>query len=343
MPGDRHEIQKAFERGIVILSLDTEQIWGYLDLMKESQFRDRYPDTPGAHDKLLTSLCAAGVSATWVVVGALALRESAGGHDLRMAGLPVSWTARIPAGDEMTQPLWYGQSFVNRLLKAQPFQEIGLHGGLTHLIWTDRSATRQVVKWELAEGVKALKQAHVEPRSFSFGRDREAFHEELSAHGIRAYRGRTPALAGRLGRTIPGALWRIADELRYASPAPVWPQETLPGLWNIPSSLFLYPIGRSRTRVVPLRSRVKRFLRGLEAAARHRGIFHFCLHPENLAESRYGFSMFEDILELLVRTRDRGDVDILTMGDVVGRMERGRELFLKGKQTHVSNEQTSHA
>jgi hypothetical protein len=81
----------------------------------------------------------------------------------------------------------------------------------------------------------------------------------------------------------------------------------------------------------------------LEAAARHRGIFHFCLHPENLAESRYGFSMFEDILELLVRTRDRGDVDILTMGDVVGRMERGRELFLKGKQTHVSNEQTSHA
>ena len=79
MPGDRHEIQKAFERGIVILSLDTEQIWGYLDLMKESQFRDRYPDTPGAHDKLLTSLCAAGVSATWFVVGALALRESAGG------------------------------------------------------------------------------------------------------------------------------------------------------------------------------------------------------------------------------------------------------------------------
>jgi hypothetical protein len=74
-----------------------------------------------------------------------------------------------------------------------------------------------------------------------------------------------------------------------------------------------------------LRSRVERFSRGLEAAARYRGIFHFCLHPENLAESRHGFSMFEDILERLVRARDRGNVDILTMGEVVARMERSRE------------------
>ena len=105
----------------------------------------------------------------------------------------------------------------------------------------------------------------------------------------------------------------------------MWPQETLPGLWNIPSSLFLYPIGPSRTRVAGLRSRIERFSRGIAAAARLRGIFHFCLHPENLTESPHGFSMLEDILERLVRTRDRGDVEILTMGEVAARMERGRE------------------
>jgi hypothetical protein len=38
--------------------------------------------------------------------------------------------------------------------------------------------------------------------------------------------------------------------------------------------------------------------------------------------------MFEDILELVIRARDRGDIEILTMGDVVARMERGREREL---------------
>ena len=77
-----------------------------------------------------------------------------------------------------------------------------------------------------------------------------------------------------------------------------------------------------------MRSRVERFSRGLEAAARLRGIFHFCLHPENLTESPHGFSLFEDMLERLIRARDRGDIEILTMGEVAARMERGREREL---------------
>ena len=75
--------------------------------------------------------------------------------------------------------LWYRPSFVERLRKARPFQEIGLHGGLTHLIWTDARATREMVRWELAEGVKALEQALVRPLSFSFGREQEAYHDLL--------------------------------------------------------------------------------------------------------------------------------------------------------------------
>jgi len=174
----------------------------------------------------------------------------------------------------------------------------------------------------LAEGVKALEQALVRPLSFSFGREEEAYHMLLPAYGIRCYRGRTPVLACELGRTLPGALLRALDELVRASPPLVWPHETLPGLWNIPSSLFLYPIGPLRTRFLALPSRSERFRRGLEAAARYRGIFHFCLHPENLAESPQGFSLLDDMLEQLIKARDRGDVEILTMDQVAARMER---------------------
>ena len=317
--------RRFFERGAVILSFDTEQIWGHFDQLNEQQFQNRYPAAVQAHEKLLACLCSANVSTTWFVVGGLTLLESDGPGDLRMAGLPKDWREGIPAGFETSTPLWYRRSFVERLLAARPFQEVGLHAGLTHFIWTDTRATRTIVQRELAEGVKALEQVLVRPVSFSFGREQEAYHELLPRYGIRSYRGRTPVLACRLGRTVPGALLRALDELARATPPPVWPQETHPGLWNIPSSLFLYPIGPTRTKVLALQSRFERFSRGLEAAARHRGIFHFCLHPENLAESPDGFSLFGDILERLTQARNRGDVEIVTMGQVAARMELTRE------------------
>jgi hypothetical protein len=317
--------REFFERGAVILSFDTEQMWGHFDQLNEKQFQNRYPAAVQAHEKLLACLCGANVSATWLVVGGLTLLESDGPGDLRMAGLPKDWREGIPAGYEPSTPLWYRRSFVERLRAARPFQEVGLHAGLTHFIWTDTRATRTIVQRELAEGVKALEQVLVRPVSFSFGREQEAYHELLPRYGIRSYRGRTPVLACRLGRTVPGALLRALDELARATPPPVWPQETHPGLWNIPSSLFLYPIGPSRTKVLALQSRFERFSRGLEAAVRHRGIFHFCLHPENLAESPHGFSLFGDILERLTQARNRGDVEIVTMGQVAARMELTRE------------------
>jgi hypothetical protein len=315
------DIRPEFELGVVILSLDTEQMWGYSDLLSEHQFRRRYPDALGAHKKLLACLERAGIGATWLLVGGMALSGTAGPQDRRMAGLPYDWTMRVPAGDEETAPLWYRPSFVRLLRTARPLQEIGLHGGLTHLIWTDPRASRDVLEWELAAGATALEQASIRPVSFSFGREAEAHLDLLPAHGIHCYRGRTVSRAFQLGPTLCGKLARLYDEVRRSAPTPVWPEEVLPGLWRIPASLFLYPIRRSRTAIAGLRSRIERFSRGIESAVRHRGIFHFCLHPENLTESPDGFSMFEEMLDRLILSRTRGDIEVLTMAEVVRRME----------------------
>lgn len=319
-------MQTTFERGAVILSIDTEQIWGYLDLLNEAQFEEKYPNAPLAHEKLLDRLCAAGVRATWFVVGGMALRESIGAEDPRMRELPRDWVRPITGGSEQTAPLWFRPSFVERLRDAQPAQEIGLHGGLTHLIWTDRRAKQEGVKRELLEGVNALGQVGVKPRSFSFTRNAEAHHELLAEHGIRCFRGSPPALAWWLGRTFCGAMCRAADEVRCATPLPVWPHRRSPDLWNIPASMFLYPIGPKRARIVSLRSRVERFRRGLAAARRCRGIFHFGFHPENLVESPQGFVILDDILAELTRAREQGDIELMTMGDVVDRMEKDENL-----------------
>lgn len=315
---------KAFDRGVVMLSLDTEQIWGHLDRLTEWQYHRRYPDTPGAYDRLLTSLIQARISATWFVVGGLAMESCDGAEDDRLAGLPEYWRRFLPAGSEATKPVWYRPSFLQRLAAAAPRQEIGLHGGLTHFVWTDTRGTADTIRWELARGLDELQKAGFRASSFSFPRDQEGHHRLLRAQGIRCYRGRTPARSYQLGRTLSGAVLRALEQWSGTPPL-VWPEEALPGLWNLPSSDFLYPIGLWRTRAVPLRARVERLQKGIDAAARHRQIFHFCFHPANLSESPDGFVLLEQMLERMVRAKKSGDVEILTMTEVIDRLASDAE------------------
>jgi len=309
-----------FERGVVILSIDTERIWGYVDCLGEAQFAARFPDSPGAHPKLLALLCEADVRATWFTVGGLALQSGDGPSERLLAAWPPRERDRIQARAAATS--WHCRAFLDRLRRAHPAQEIGLHGGLTHLIWDRAQVSEQAATCELTEGILALSGVCGKPSSFSFPRNREAYYHLLPLHGLRSFRGTPPAVAWRLGSTIPGAALRAMEEITRSTPPLVWPRETLPGLWNIPASMFFYPLGPARGRLIGPRSRMERFRRGVVAAARHRGILHYCLHPENLVESPAGFSVFEGILEHLIRARDLGDIEVLTMAGVADRMER---------------------
>ena len=105
MPAEHDQFRKQFHTGVVILSLDTEQIWGYLDQMNEMQFRNRYPDALETHERLLACLTGAGVSATWFVGVAWRFTEAwhtGSPHGRTAQGL----TERIRAGSE-DDPLWY--------------------------------------------------------------------------------------------------------------------------------------------------------------------------------------------------------------------------------------------
>jgi peptidoglycan/xylan/chitin deacetylase (PgdA/CDA1 family) len=315
-------MQKPFPSGAVILSIDTEHIWGYFDHLTEAAFRQRFPGAVEVQDNLLARLRLAGISATWFVVGAMALRECAGPCDARLTALPKHWTHRIPEGRGSNAGLWYRPSFVRRLLDARPLQEIGLHGGLTHLLWTDPSVSLHTANHELLEGIRALEELGVRPRTFSYARTQEAYRSILPVNGMRSYRGRVPALAWRLGQTWPGALLRALDEWCLTDPPVVWPRQVIPGLWNVPASMFFYPIRPLRSRVLPIRSRAERFSKGVAAAIRSEAIFHFALHPENLAESPHGFTILDEILDRLARACHQEGVEVLTMSDVISRMER---------------------
>jgi hypothetical protein len=277
-------------------------------------------------------LCTEAVSATWLVVGGLALRGSEGSNDSLYHGIPKRWTRHIPSGHELTAPLWYRHAFVQQLTKVNPQQDIGLHGGLTHFVWTDREATLSALRSELEAGLAALRELGIRPRSFSFPRNQVRSQSILAEYGFSTYRGRDPMPSSKFGRSLSGSVVRALEELGRFAPRPVWPMETRSGLWNIPASLFLYPISDSRCRFVPSQTRLARVKLGLEAAVRHRGVFHFCLHPANLAESPRGFDLFESILQEMTKARALGDVEILTMSQLAQRAATQTALEPSGQQ-----------
>lgn len=317
------ESASRFERGVMTFSIDTERLWGHFDLLDERAFEQRYPVAIEIHDRLLQALTAAGVRATWDVVGGLGLDACAGAADARMRGLPKTWIAAIPAGDNRSQPLWYDRAFVLRLRDALPRQEIAMHGGLTHLFWHHPECTADVAWRELEAGMQAHAELGIVPRSFVFPRDLEAHLPVLRAAGLRCYRGRAPIASENMALRHASPLLRVMEEIGQRTPVPILPQEVLPGFWNVPASASIYPMGRARARLVPLRTRLERFRRGLEAAARTRRIFHLSFHPENLAESPEAMPIFEQMLVELDRWRTAGDIEVMSMDEIVDRWEGG--------------------
>ena len=276
-----------------MLSLDTEQIWGYFGPLERGPVPKPVPQcaTP-LRISCWPASQHAGVSATWFVVGGMALRGSWRRQRPPHGRPALAMDRQIsPLAIEATAPCGIATSFVQRLRQARPLQEIGLHGGLTHLIWTD--AARHTRRWPAGNWPKASRRWN-RPRCgrsrFPSDASRRPIHELLPAYGIRCYRGRTVTRAFQLGPTLRGKLARLFDELRCSTPPIVWPHETLPGLWNIPSSLFLYPIGASRTRVVGLRSRVERFSRGI--GGRRPPSRHLSLLPSSRESDRIPARLF---------------------------------------------------
>jgi len=308
-----------------MITLDTEQIWGYLDLFDEARFQATFPYAGGIGDTLLGILTEARISATWTVVGGLSLPGSEGPEDPRFAGLPWSWRRHIRAGDQLSAPWFYAREFVVRLRDAAHYQEVGLHGGISHLSWRRPEQSEATLESELTSGIRALGELGIRPVSFTFPRTLEAHYRLLRRHGIRCYRGRGPALTEHIRHPALRFSLRVAAEWRRATPPVVMPEEKIPGLWNLPSSLLPFRISDAWNHLVPLGTRRARIRRGIEQAARTGRIFHLWLHPENLAENQTAVGVFAGAAEDICRARQAGDIEVLTMNQMVRRMEEARQ------------------
>lgn len=316
-----------FERGVFVLSLDFELVWGSRDLYDpiEPLLEQARATRARVFGPLLDRLTSLGITATWATVGHLFLdgaryQQGRLHPDLvqpRHAWHPAPWLQDVPEGDERSHPEYYARSLVLRLKAAG--QEIGSHS-FTHPVFGDPGCSRQVADTDLAACVREAKALGIELRSFVFPRNVEGHLDLVARHGFKCWRGPSPDWYR--SELLPKGVARvghIAQVLAAAEPPTVMPTAGPHGLWNIPASASYLPSDGPR-RAIPVGRRVDRAKAGLAAADRSGRIFHLWLHPINLAA--HTEPMLKGLIEVLegaARLRDQGRLDIVSMGGMVDR------------------------
>jgi peptidoglycan/xylan/chitin deacetylase (PgdA/CDA1 family) len=310
-------------RPTFIISLDQELIWGSFDHTAPDAFVANHPDPRGTVRALVELLEEFDIPATWAIVGHLFLGSCRRGDDGRAhpeivrpkySWYPGDWLRSDPCTDRSRDPLWYGDDILDLVQGARARQEIACHS-FSHLVYGDAGCFEEAAASDLLACVDAAKKRGVTLRSFVFPRNIEGHHRLLREHGFIAFRGEEPAW----WRHLPGPAKRaghLFDQASARTPPVVRPSQKLPGLWNLPGSLLLLHRHGVR-RYIPFAVRKRRISLGLTEAVERQGLFHLWFHPHNLSFDRSGlFAVLREGLREAAHLRDRGLLDIRTMGDL---------------------------
>ncbi len=264
------------DKGAFVFSLDCELAWGTRGRPSAKTVGPYLDGTRAAIDRMLELFERYEISATWVMVGAMAL-----GGPQRHPLLADARYDDIPSGDSSSHPHWYAEDILAKIRAATPKQEIGCHT-LTHMFVNESEASRRQFDWELGEFVTLFKKLGLDPpRSFIFPKHYMHHFDLLAKHGFTCYRGPESGWFERLPTPhLRGALRLLNSRLRRP-PVVGLPSLSPEGLVEIPSSQFYSPF-QSVGKYVSLDDRVAQAIAGLNQAAKTNQVYHLWTHPFNL-------------------------------------------------------------
>jgi hypothetical protein len=226
------------------------------------------------------------------------------------------WFEHDPGGTEGKAPVFLGRSLIEKIHACPVPQEIGSHS-FSHVIFGDAGCSRETAQSELQACVDAGRQVGLSMQSFSFPRNQVGHLELLAQNGFTCFRGPEPSWYR--DRWMPAAIQRLAHLLEVVSvaePPVVLPRQTQDGLVEIPGSMVYFPAHGLR-RFLPMSWRVRRALKGLDAAVDRKRIFHLWTHPTNLVDEMDAmFDGLRQILQHVSRLRRDGVLAVRTMGEM---------------------------
>jgi peptidoglycan/xylan/chitin deacetylase (PgdA/CDA1 family) len=314
--------QTTLDRGVFTISIDFELIWGTLDLFGPERFRRACEiERSVVIDRLLDLFVEFNIPATWCVLGHLMLDRCAPENGRKHPEIvrPThswsegDWFDDDPCGSERSAPLFLGRGLTEKIRACPVTQEIGCHS-FSHVIFGNRGCSRETAESEVAACVNAAREIGVEMRSFAFPRNEVGHLDVLKEYGFKCFRG--PENNWYTNRRWPTSVKRLChlwDVIAAATPDVALPEHSEFGVWNLPGSMIYFPAHGLR-RYIPISRRVKRAIKGLNAAAEQKRIFHLWFHPTNLAdETDAMFSGLRHILDYASSLRTAGRIAMKPM------------------------------
>ena len=319
-------------RGTMVLSLDLELCWGRFDkvpiaVLDAESVQERTHIKP-----FLALLDRYEIPATWAMVGHLMLdgctrdRDGHAHGDVRphaqYSWFAKDWYTYDPCTTVSLAPGWYAPDILEWIRGSRVCHEIGSHS-FAHILYGDPECSPSVAEADLAAAIETAARKGITLRTFIFPRNKVGHLDILRKLGISAYRGEdTPPT--RNGHWLFLKPVNFLKQVLGVPPQPVRPEEVLPGLWNVPSNHFFLPRTGVR-RILPRTSQARKAKRGIDQAVGAGELYHMWFHPWNLnVDTNAMFAGLEDVFSYACRMREKGDLDILTMGEYAERLDRER-------------------
>ncbi len=298
--------------GSIVFSVDAELGWGFHD--QDDPPVGRVDAGRTGWRRLLDAFETHDVAATWAVVGHLLLEECDGVH----ADHPSAddWFARERAEWRSRPDLRFGVDLVEAVVEADTGHEIGCHS-FSHALFDDSRVSRQIARSELEAAIEVAQPYGIEYESFVFPRNEVGYRDLLAETGFSCYRGEMNAPKSG-PRRMAEKLLSTADPGRIDLVEPTVDEY---GLVNVPASLFLFGFeGLPRTAIETFGADpiVRQATNAIDRAARHDGVFHAWLHPNNIRTER-DVRRIRSIIEYAASKRDTTDLKIETMAEVAER------------------------
>ncbi|KAB1185118.1 MULTISPECIES: polysaccharide deacetylase family protein [Haloferax] len=297
--------------GSVVISLDAELGWGYLDFDDPPA---RVESARSGWQTLVDLFEEFDIPATWAVVGHLFLDDCDGHHSTHPA--PDGWFAKETGLWRSRPDLRFGRDLIDAVHTSRVGHEIGCHS-YSHPQFGN--IDRAFADAEIAACIEVARDYGIELTSFVYPRNDVGHRDVLATHGFTNYRGPSPVFRESIlpkgVQTLVGGVYTSGGSLLVS------PTVDRYGLVDIPASLYLFSFEGIALEIAnhlagdPI---VRQAKRGIDQAVKGDGVFHMWLHPNNL-DTEYSVERIRTILAYLAAVREQTGLTVETMGDVAAK------------------------
>lgn len=314
-------------RGILVISLDTEFAWGKISRDDRSEYYLLFERTYQIIERLLSLFNKYGISVTWAVVGRLVEDEQDPTNyfhrDINRYFSNIT-NKSIYKDYRLNQEY---NSFVSRknLIKLikdyNESHEIASH--TYNHFYADKTTSQELIDEDFLAMKEVGAKQSVTFKSIVFPRNVVGSLDCAHAYGYKCYRGgdvnwytQLPLPQKLLG------LLRFFDHLLPLSYSVVNPVVDNSSLINIPGTNLFRVYHRGLKRFWPIKMLEVKSKMTLTKAYKTKAIMHLRFHPFNFAYKEDAhFSALESVLTKASVLRDRGLLDISTMNEVANKYQ----------------------